>query len=66
VPTETYITREELAKLMGISKSTIQRMVQEGMPSETWGMGNTRRFRASEAMAWARERATISKTAQGN
>jgi hypothetical protein len=31
-------------------------MVAAGMPSETWGMARTRRFLASEAMAWAHAR----------
>lgn len=52
---ERYLTRAELARLMGISVSTIDRMVTEGMPSVLWGR-RTRRFRASLALAWARER----------
>lgn len=52
---ERYLTRAELARLMGISVSTVDRMVGEGMPSVLWGR-RTRRFRASEAVAWAQDR----------
>lgn len=51
---ETYVTRRELAALMGVSESTVKRMVREGLPSETWGR-RTRRFKPSRALAWARE-----------
>jgi hypothetical protein len=49
----------ELAKLMGVSPSTVKRMVAAGMPSESWGMSRTRRFLPSRAMAWAHERGKI-------
>lgn len=52
---ERYVTRVELAKLMGVSVKTIDRFVNAGMPSETWGV-RTRRFRPSVAIAWARSR----------
>lgn len=52
---EAYITRQQLADLMGVHVTTIDRMVRDGMPSETWGL-RSRRFRASVALAWARER----------
>jgi phage terminase Nu1 subunit (DNA packaging protein) len=52
---ERYVTAGELAQLMGVSVRTIKRWTAEGMPSETWGM-RTRRYLASEAVAWARER----------
>lgn len=55
VPAERYVDRHELAALMGVSPTTIKRMVAAGMPSETWGMKRTRRFLPSQAMAWARE-----------
>lgn len=55
--TERYVTATELAELMGVSVRTIKRMTAEGMPSETWGMAHVRRYRASEATAWARGRA---------
>jgi hypothetical protein len=42
--------------------STIDRLVNEGMPSETWGT-RSRRFLPSEAIGWARarERAPVSR-----
>jgi len=52
---ERYVTRAELAEIMGVSVPTIDRLVREGMPSETWGI-RSRRFRPSEAIAWARAR----------
>jgi excisionase family DNA binding protein len=52
-PTERYLTRQQLAELMGVHVSTIDRMVRDGMPSETWGR-RSRRFLASRALAWAR------------
>lgn len=52
---ERYVTREQLAELMGISVKTVDRLVHEGMPSVTWGK-RTRRFRPSIAIQWARAR----------
>lgn len=52
---ERYVSRAQLAELMGVSLQTIDRLVAKGMPSETWGR-RTRRFRPSVAIAWARER----------
>jgi phage terminase Nu1 subunit (DNA packaging protein) len=49
---ERYITRVELARIMGVSVATVDRMVAEGMPSVTWGR-RTRRFLCSSALAWA-------------
>jgi hypothetical protein len=56
---ERYVDARELAALMGVSPSTVKRMVAEGMPSETWGMSRTRRFLPSAAMAWAHGRGTM-------
>lgn len=53
---ERYVTRRELAQLMGIGLTTLDRFVEDGMPSETWGL-RTRRFLPSQAIAWARARA---------
>jgi phage terminase Nu1 subunit (DNA packaging protein) len=50
---ERYVGREEMAQLMGVHICTLDRMVRDGMPSETWGR-RTRRFRPSLAIAWAR------------
>lgn len=52
---ERYVNRAELAEIMGVSTRTIDRFVQDGMPSETWGL-RARRFKASLAVAWARSR----------
>jgi phage terminase Nu1 subunit (DNA packaging protein) len=52
---ERYVTRRELAALMGVSIDTIDRLVVDGMPSVTWGR-RTRRFRPSVAIAWAAAR----------
>jgi phage terminase Nu1 subunit (DNA packaging protein) len=55
--TENYVDRRQLADIMGVSIATIDRLVRLGMPSETWGM-RARRFKPSEALAWARMRAS--------
>lgn len=52
---ERYVTRREMARIMGVHVNTVDRLVKEGMPSETWGM-RSRRFRPSIALAWARTR----------
>lgn len=53
---EAYVTRAQLAQIMGVSVDSVDRLVAAGMPSETWGM-RARRFKPSIAIAWARERA---------
>ena len=57
---ERYVTGRELAELMGVSVRTVKRLTAAGMPSETWGM-RARRYRPSEAIAWARARAPHDK-----
>lgn len=52
---ERYVTRAELATMMGVHVNTIDRLVKAGMPSENWGL-RARRFRPSIAIAWARAR----------
>jgi hypothetical protein len=52
---ERYVARAELAALMGVSLATVDRLVVQGMPSETWGR-RTRRFKPSVAIAWASKR----------
>jgi phage terminase Nu1 subunit (DNA packaging protein) len=52
---EAYVSRQQLAALMGVSTKTVDRMVKDGLPSETWGR-RTRRFLPSVAMAWASSR----------
>lgn len=49
---ERYVSRQELAGMMGVSVRTVDRMIAQGMPSVTWGR-RTRRFRPSVAIAWA-------------
>jgi excisionase family DNA binding protein len=49
---ERYLSRAQMAELMGVSLATLDRMVAGGMPSVTWGR-RTRRFRPSAAIAWA-------------
>jgi hypothetical protein len=63
---EPYIDARQLAAVMGVSPTTIKRMVREGMPSETWGMARTRRYLASECIAWARERSHLRIKADNN
>jgi phage terminase Nu1 subunit (DNA packaging protein) len=53
---ERYVTAAELAELLGVSERTVHRMRAEGMPSETWGLGRTRRYLPSACVAWARAR----------
>jgi hypothetical protein len=52
---ERYVARAELARIMGVSVATVDRMVVEGMPSVTWGR-RTRRFKPSAAIDWAKAR----------
>lgn len=52
---EPFVTTDELAQIMGISRSTIKRMVKEGMPVERWGV-RVIRFRPSQCIEWARNR----------
>ena len=55
VEAERYVTRRQLAEIMGVHVNTIDRLVRDGMPSETWGV-RARRFRPSVAIAWASTR----------
>lgn len=55
---ERYVSRAELAAMMGLSLATVDRMVTEGMPSVTWGR-RTRRFRPSAAISWASEKGRV-------
>ena len=52
---EPYLTRRQLAAFMQVSERTVDRWTREGMPHETFGL-RTKRFRASEAVGWARTR----------
>lgn len=52
---ERYVSRRELAEMMGVSVRTVDTFRAEGMPCERWGTQAVR-FRPSHAMAWARAR----------
>lgn len=54
---EPYLDRREIAEVLGVHVNTIDRMVKDGLPSETWGR-RVRRFRASECIDWARRRSS--------
>ena len=56
VVAERYVSRRELAELMGVSVDCVDYFVRLGMPSETWGL-RRRVFRPSAALAWARDHA---------
>ena len=51
---EEFVNRHELAKLMGVSVSTVDKMRRAGMPSVVWG-ARSRRFRPTTAMLWAQQ-----------
>jgi len=51
---EAYVGRRELARLMGVSVDTVDRLRRDGMPSVTWGRRMVR-FKPSVALQWARE-----------
>jgi hypothetical protein len=53
---ERWLTRAELASYWRISLKTLDALVAEGLPNETWGR-KMRRFNLSEAEAWRRGRA---------
>jgi hypothetical protein len=65
-PTERYVKIAELAVLMRVSERTINRWVAHGMPSETWGLGHTRRFLPSQTITWARAREIHPKIERNN
>lgn len=50
---ERYVTRRELAQMMGVSPVTVDRLRRAGMPSVVWSV-RSRRFKPSVALAWAR------------
>jgi predicted DNA-binding transcriptional regulator AlpA len=53
---EPFLTRAQLAEIIGVSTDTVDRMRQRGMPSETWSARSVR-FRFSDVEAWHRDRA---------
>jgi phage terminase Nu1 subunit (DNA packaging protein) len=50
---EPYVTRAELAEIMGVSVRQVDRLKQRGMPYDNFGM-RVVRFRPSTALAWVR------------
>lgn len=48
---EAWLPRQELADLLGVSVSTIDRWHKQGMPSVLWGR-RIRRYRPSQCVAW--------------
>jgi transcriptional regulator with XRE-family HTH domain len=51
-PPEPFVTRKELAAILGVSVGTVDNMRRAGMPSVRWGP-RARRFKPAEAIAWA-------------
>jgi phage terminase Nu1 subunit (DNA packaging protein) len=52
---ETYVTRKEMARILGVSPRQMDVFIREGMPSETWGT-HKRFFLPSAAIRWAKQR----------
>lgn len=53
VPDE-LVTYDELAAIMRISRRSLERMKEDGMPHVSWGRRFVR-FRVAEALAWAEQ-----------
>jgi hypothetical protein len=53
--TESYVTRKEMAQILGVKLTTLDKFVREGIPSETWGT-HKRFFLPSAALRWAKKR----------
>ena len=51
---ERWVSRQQLAVILGVSAATVDNMRRAGMPSVVWGR-RSRRFRPSVAEAWAGE-----------
>lgn len=54
-PATVFLTRAELAHELRVSLATVDRMVRDGCPSETWGI-RVRRFRLAEVNVWVSRR----------
>lgn len=48
---ERYLSRRELADRLGIGLKSVDKLVNEGLPSHTWGL-RTRKFLWSEVRRW--------------
>jgi excisionase family DNA binding protein len=55
---EAFITADELARILGVSRTTVWRMTREGMGSYVFAK-RSRRFLASECVAWCRGRGSL-------
>jgi len=55
VPGEPLVTTREVARALGVSVSSVQRMTRAGMPSRVL-MARTRRYYLSECLAWVNGR----------
>lgn len=58
---EKYVNRRQLAEILAVSPSTIDRWRRAGMPSDTWGQ-RIPRFLPSLCIGWARARGLRSAT----
>lgn len=52
-----FVTRRELAELMGVSVGTVDNWLRQGIPHERWGLRAVR-FWPADAIAWAQSRGT--------
>lgn len=48
---EPLLNTDEIAELLGVSGHTVRRLTKQGMPSRVL-LSRTRRYYASEVMAW--------------
>jgi phage terminase Nu1 subunit (DNA packaging protein) len=51
-----WLTRKQLAEEWGLSVGSIDKLVKQGLPSETWGL-QVRRFHLPTCERWRRRRA---------
>jgi phage terminase Nu1 subunit (DNA packaging protein) len=54
-----YVTRQELAEMMGVSVKTVDRMKQDGLPYVSWGRRLVR-FDPQVALSWSPDRKNAS------
>ena len=52
--TEIYITTGELMDMLGISRSTVHRMMKKGLPH--LNIGPNHRFPKGQVLAWLKEK----------
>lgn len=61
--TEHYVSRREMARILGVSPRQMDRYIRDGMPSETWG-GRKRFFLPSATLDWAKKRRPAAGSSQ--